>query len=126
MQRVKGKVVACATVIEEMFPFLPPAVPYTVLDFGLHMTPVKLKEALQQQVDLAAKEAEVVVLGYGLCSMSIVGLQANGCTIVAPRVDDCIGIFLGSRERYLEQSSAGELLLDEGLDRSWRHDLERV
>lgn len=103
MQRAKVKVIACATVIEEMYPFLPPTVPYTVLDFGLHMVPGKLKETLQQHVDRAAKEAEVVVLGYGLCSMSVVGLEANGCTIVVPRVDDCIGIFLGSRESYLEQ-----------------------
>jgi hypothetical protein len=30
-------------------------------------------------------------------------LKANGCTLVVPRVDDCIAIFLGSHSAYLEQ-----------------------
>jgi hypothetical protein len=32
-------VLACATVIEEMLPLLPPDVSYEVLDFGLHVNP---------------------------------------------------------------------------------------
>ena len=29
-------------------------------------------------------------------------LVATACGIVVPRVDDCVGIYLGSEERYLE------------------------
>jgi hypothetical protein len=90
--------------MEEMIPLLPPDVPTEVLDFGLHRVPQKLKIALQDAVDRAAEEAETVVLGYGLCAMAVTGLRANGCTLVVPRVDDCIAIFLGSREAYKEQA----------------------
>jgi hypothetical protein len=97
-------VLACATVIEEMLPLMPPEMGYRVLDFGLHVNPAALKQALQQAIDEAGQEAGTVLLGYGLCSQAIVGLRANGCTLVVPRVDDCISIFLGSRQAYTAQS----------------------
>jgi hypothetical protein len=99
------KVLACATVMEEMLPLLPDGVTYQVLDFGLHINPANLKRALQEAIDDAAATADVVILGYGLCSMAVVGLRANGCTLVVPRVDDCIAIFLGSGSAYKEQTS---------------------
>ena len=43
----RRKVIACATVMEEMLPFLPADVSYEVLDFGLHLHPGDLKKALQ-------------------------------------------------------------------------------
>ena len=97
------KVIACATVIEEMLPLLPEDVTYEVLDFGLHLTPEKLRDQLQEAINAASAEADTIILGYGLCSMAVVGLKATGCTLVVPRVDDCIAIFLGSRAAYLEQ-----------------------
>ena len=35
----------------------------------------------------------------------VVGLTATDCTLVVPRVDDCIAIFLGSHAAYKEQAS---------------------
>ncbi len=104
MSRAKLKVIACATVIEEMLPIMPADVPYEVLDFGLHRVPGQLKLKLQEAADRGAAEAENVVLGYGLCAMAVTGLTANGCTLIVPRVDDCIAIFLGSPEAYAEQA----------------------
>jgi hypothetical protein len=98
------KVIACATVIEEMLPFLPPNVTTEVLDFGLHRTPEKLREALQEAIDKNCDGADIILLGYGLCSMGVVGLSAPTCTLVVPRVDDCIAIFLGSNGAYRKQS----------------------
>lgn len=97
------KIIACATVVEEMLPFMPPDQAYEVLDFGLHLRPQKLKEALQEAIDAAAAEYDTIILGYGLCSMAVVGLTANNCTIVIPRVDDCIACFLGSQDAYMAQ-----------------------
>jgi hypothetical protein len=97
------KVIACATVIEEMLPLLPEDVTYEVLDFGLHLTPDKLRHRLQKTIDAASAEAETIILGYGLCAMAVVGLKATECTLVVPRVDDCIAIFLGSRAAYKKQ-----------------------
>jgi hypothetical protein len=92
--------------MEEILPLLPADMSYQVLDFGLHINPANLKHALQEAIDEAASRVETVILGYGLCSMAVVGLRANGCTLVVPRVDDCIAIFLGSGRAYKQQSRA--------------------
>jgi len=100
----KTKIIACATVIEEMQPMLPAGMVYEVLDFGLHLIPNNLKKTLQQAIDDQDGEFNTVILGYGLCSMAVVGLQTRNCTLVIPRVDDCIAIFLGSKDAYNEQA----------------------
>lgn len=100
----RRRVIACATVIEEMLGWLPAEVSHEVLDFGLHLRPEKLREALQAKIDEASPEAEVLLLGYGLCSMAVIGLQARNAHLVIPRVDDCIAIFLGSCAAYQKQA----------------------
>lgn len=100
------KVLACATVMEEMQPLLPSHIAREVLDFGLHINPAELKRALQNAIDAAAGTADEIILGYGFCSMAVMGLRANNCTLVVPHVDDCISIFLGSRAAYQQQIKA--------------------
>ena len=100
----RRRVIACATVIEEMLPLLPADVPYEGLDFGLHINPRELKKTLQKKIDQASQEADVLLLGYGLCSMAVVDLHATTATLVIPRTDDCIAIFLGSCHAYRDQA----------------------
>jgi len=100
----RRQVLACATVIEEMLPFLPADVPHEVLDFGLHLRPEGLKKTLQERIDELSPQADVLLLGYGLCSLAVVGLQARSAHLVIPRVDDCIAIFLGSCAAYQAQA----------------------
>ena len=104
LYKARRQVIACATVIEEMLPFLPEDVTSDVLDFGLHLRPAELKKALQKKIDEASEQADVLLLGYGLCSMAVVGLHATTAHLVIPRVDDCIAIFLGSCDAYKEQA----------------------
>jgi hypothetical protein len=101
---IKRKVIACATVIEEMVPLLPEDISYEVLDFGLHLNPSELKSLLQKKIDEVGKDVDVVLLGYGLCSMAVIGLKASSAALVIPRTDDCIAIFLGSSEEYKKQA----------------------
>lgn len=100
----RRRVIACATVIEEMLPLLPADVPHEVMDFGLHINPQELRKALQKKVEESSPQADVLLLGYGLCSMAVVGLKATTATLVIPRTDDCIAIFLGSCNAYKEQA----------------------
>ncbi len=100
----RTKVIACATVVEEMQPLKPQGMDFEVLDFGLHLVPENLKSALQAAIDRAAPEYDTLILGYGLCSLAVVGLQARDCTVVVPKVDDCIAIFLGSEAAYNSQA----------------------
>jgi hypothetical protein len=95
--------IACAAVIEEMLPFIPPRMSYEVLDFGLHTDPKSLKRALQNAINSSASNIDTILLGYGLCSQAVVGLRSGSRTLVIPRVDDCIAIFLGSVAQYQKQ-----------------------
>jgi hypothetical protein len=89
-------------VAEELKPLLPHGVECEVLEFGLHLHPATLRETLQARID-ASSEATTILLGYGLCSGGVAGLRSDRARLVVPRVDDCIGLFLGSREEYLRQ-----------------------
>ena len=100
----KKKIIACAAVIEEMLPVLPPEITYEILDFGLHFRPENLKHVLQEAIDRSARDADTLILGYGLCSNGAIGLKApETARLVIPRVHDCIAIFLGSHDAYLQE-----------------------
>ena len=99
----KTKIVACATVIEELLPLLPPQMHYETLDFDLHFNAHALKNVLQNAINMSPKGIKYIVLGYGLCSQAVVGLKAESCSLVIPRVDDCIALFLGSQKDYKQQ-----------------------
>lgn len=99
----KTKVIACATVIEEMLTMMPGEFDHQVMDFGLHINPTQLREALQQAINTDGPNYDVLILGYGLCSQAVIGLEAKDCTLVIPKVHDCISIFLGSGEEYDKQ-----------------------
>lgn len=100
------KLIACAAVVEEMLPFMPSCMSYEVLDFGLHTNPKSLKGALQNAINSSAPDIETVLLGYGLCSQAVVGLRSGSRTLIIPRVDDCVAIFLGSAAQYQKQHSS--------------------
>ncbi len=115
-------VIACATVIEEMLPLMPAEMEHHTLEFGLHVYPDKLRVTLQAKIDEIVQahagdgQDLTLLLGYGLCSQALVGVQARGCTPTMPRTDDCIAIFLGSRAAYNQQAGAepGTHYLTEG------------
>jgi len=46
------------------------------------------------------------VLGYGLCSNGILGVQARGQDLIIPRCHDCISFFMGSPEAYRKDFDA--------------------
>lgn len=112
----KTKVVACKVVAEELRSRLTADVDLETLDFGLHRSPQLLRSGLQEALD-RSDDYETVVLAYGLCGMATVGLHSSGsATLVIPKADDCIAVFLGSRSAYLEQQTKypGTLFLSKG------------
>ena len=98
------KIIACATVIEELRPLLPDGVQVQSLEFGLHLKPDELRRSLQRAIDATSEATETIILGYGLCSHAVIGLHSDSCTLIVPRVDDCIAIFLGSRKAYQREA----------------------
>lgn len=75
------------------------------IEIGLHERPSReLGRALQLAVNTVPEEDfDAVGLGYGLCNRGIVGLRAHGLPLVIPRAHDCLGMLLGSSQRYLAE-----------------------
>ena len=103
----------------------PHTVDITWLPQGLHDTPARLREMLadaisglyrQREERLLKHFPDVIVLGYGLCSNGVVGLESRDIPLVVPRTDDCIALFLGSQQRYLRlfQEYSGTYWLNAG------------
>lgn len=89
----------------------PHVVELTWLPQGLHNTPDKLRSMLMETLDglyrqrdegLLREWPDAIVLGYGLCSNGVVGVESRDTPLVVPKTDDCIAMFLGSQKRYLE------------------------
>jgi hypothetical protein len=78
---------------------------------GMQDTPVLLHKRIESCLEQLYQDLEktpnmttpdYIVLGYGLCSKATEGIRAKKIPIVIPATEDCIGIFLGSQERYLD------------------------
>ncbi|MFZ5557626.1 MAG: DUF1638 domain-containing protein [Pseudomonadota bacterium] len=95
-------VVACRVMQELLTPRLPASMPVSYLDILLHNTPKKLAAALQAELDAIA-EASNVIVGYGLCGNGLAGVRAGAHTLIVPRTHDCVAIFLGSHQRYVQR-----------------------
>ena len=71
------------------------------MEKGLHNKPENLCAVMQKTIEQAEKDfaPDVILLGYGFCGNAMRGLHAETCRLVLPRIDDCITMFIGSRER---------------------------
>ncbi|OPZ09775.1 MAG: Acetophenone carboxylase gamma subunit [candidate division BRC1 bacterium ADurb.BinA292] len=79
-----------------------------ILPAQLHNSPRRLRGLLQQEIDAldaAGEEVDGICIGYGVCGRGTVGLLSRRHPLVIPRVQDCIGVFLGSHGRYLGEFS---------------------
>jgi hypothetical protein len=75
---------------------------FIFMEQHLHDTPDIMRQKLQDKVNNINSDYEKIILGYGLCSNGVVELISKTHEIIIPKVDDCISLFLGSKEKYLE------------------------
>jgi len=104
---VRLKLISCEIFYREMCAAVarsPHRVDLEFLPKGLHdIGSAKMSARLQEAVDAVETERyEAVLLGYALCGTGLVGLTARAIPLVLPRAHDCITLFLGSNQRYLE------------------------
>jgi hypothetical protein len=104
---VRLKLIGCEIFYREICAVVARSIHQIDVEFlpkGLHdIGSAKMLARLQEVVDqVDASCYEKVLLGYALCGMGLVGLRARSLPIVLPRAHDCITLFLGSKERYLE------------------------
>jgi hypothetical protein len=74
-------------------------------------------ERLQNAVDrVDTTQYHAILLGYGLCNNGIAGLKAPHIPLVIPRAHDCMTLFFGSKEKYVEyfDSHPGTFFLTSG------------
>ena len=95
-------VVSCKVLEDLLGKRLPAGTPAVWLDIMLHNSPKKLAAALQEAID-AIREPSFVIVGYGLCGNGLVGVKAREHTLIIPRTHDCVAIFLGSHQRYVQR-----------------------
>lgn len=103
MEKHRTKIIACQTVGEELKALLPSDFEMEMLAYGLHNSPEKLHTQLQVTIDSTGPEFGTILVGYGMCANAIVGIKSRGFHLVIPRVDDCITLYLGSRDEYRRQ-----------------------
>lgn len=96
--------IACEMLSEEIEQILPPGMTCKFIDSSLHLYPEKLREEIQRAVNEISPRVESIILGFGLCSRAVEGVCSQTSRIIIPRVDDCIGVLLGSRKRYMEEN----------------------
>ncbi len=105
------KLIACEVLYREFCTVVaqsPNVVDVEFLPKGLHDIGQKLMSRRLREV-LAAVDPDdydAVLWGYGLCSNGLVGLQATKIPLIVPRAHDCMTLFLGSKERYLDYFTA--------------------
>ena len=95
-------IIACRVMQEHLQQLLPEGTAVTYLEIILHNTPKKLAAALQQEIDAIAQPSNVII-GYGLCGNGLVGVKSGPHTLIIPRTHDCVAIFLGSHQRYVQR-----------------------
>jgi len=91
----------------------------TYLQQGFHDTPDILRKLLQEEINRIetgndmyscrrreGRDFDAILLGYGLCSNSICGLNSKKYPLVIPRAHDCITLLLGSKELYRQYFDA--------------------
>ncbi|QGP91127.1 hypothetical protein MGLY_04520 [Neomoorella glycerini] len=124
------RVIACKVMEEELIALAPQCYEFHFLDQGLHRSPDRLRQALQEAID-GTCGSELVLLGYGFCGGALEGLRAGPAPLIIPKVEDCIPLLLGSPEARQQWGpdtyflSAGWLAGEENLLREYERCLSR-
>lgn len=85
--------------IKSLLKDIPEVTHFEVMEWGLHVQPDRLLEAVSDRVRQMEEGVEAVVLGYGRCQ-AMDRLPADfKVPIFRPEAEDCIGVLLG-QERY--------------------------
>ncbi len=72
---------------------------------GAHDKSDVLRSLIQEKIDAAQRGArpyDAILLAFGLCGNSVLGVKAGKTKLVLPRAHDCCTIFLGSRKLFAE------------------------
>lgn len=101
VSQLKASVIACKTLEDEINKCLCTTkihYPLYWIESGLHNYPDQLKNKLQQCID-EITESDYIIMLFGLCGNALLDISSQTATLVIPKVDDCISLFLGGNEK---------------------------
>jgi hypothetical protein len=105
-QKKRLKIIACEVLFREICLCSAHSKNITNLDFmprGLHDNPDVMRAEVQKKIDETDENLfDGILLGYALCSRGMAGIRAKGIPLIIPKAHDCITLFMGSKERYME------------------------
>ncbi len=110
-KKMRLKLIACEVFARELqygAAVSPHVVDIEFTEKAAHDRSDNLRALIQRTIDATeASEVkyDVIVLGFGLCGNSTVGLKTQRLPLVVPRAHDCCTLFLGSKERFKEHFS---------------------
>lgn len=71
------------------------------LGYSYHANPKKLHDKLQGIID-ESQDYDLIILTYGRCSNATIGLMSPRVPLLFPNTHDCLGLLLGSTEKYVK------------------------
>ncbi|HWR37945.1 MAG TPA: DUF1638 domain-containing protein [Patescibacteria group bacterium] len=106
--------------------------PVLYVESGLHNTPELLHKRIQEEVD-RLDNVDLILLVFGYCGNSLLGIRSQQAKMVIARVDDCIPLLLGSAEERRQISkemgtyfiTKGWLDYENNIIREYRRCVER-
>jgi hypothetical protein len=102
MARIRRKLLTCKSLAHVLEPLTGPETDISVLEIALHLNPQQLRNHLMEEVARVEAADTHILFGYGLCGRALEGVVSSKSTLVLPKVDDCVGALLGSRQRHKE------------------------
>jgi len=102
---MRFKLISCEIFFREMSAVVARSPHFIDVEFlpkGLHDIGSSMMLARVQEVVDRVQNYDAILLGYGLCNNGLAGLTARNIQVVLPRAHDCITLFMGSKEKYLE------------------------
>lgn len=101
------KLISCEIFFREMCHAVahsPNLIDIEFLPKGLHdIGSAGMLQRLQDVLDkVDESKYDAIIMGYALCNNGLAGLHARTIPVVLSRAHDCITLFLGNKERYLE------------------------
>jgi hypothetical protein len=111
---MKAIALACETIADEVRLAIQETnstTPVCWIKSGMHNTPERLKQYLQSEIDRFDNVDHILLL-FGYCGNSLLGLVSEKCRLIIPRVDDCISLLLGgnSKRNTLNNQAMGYYL----------------
>ncbi|MFW6007011.1 MAG: DUF1638 domain-containing protein [Bacillota bacterium] len=100
------KIIACEVFVREVCHAVARSPHIVDMEFtpkDAHDDSDNLKKLIQEKIDETEEDEvnyDAILMGYGLCGNSILGITSSKIPLVVPRAHDCCTIFLGSREKF--------------------------